>query len=175
MSNQHLDQYNEFARREIVTTRVFDAPREMVFAAWSDPEQLNQWWGPRGFSNTFETCDVRPGGVWKYVMHGPEGRDFPGEIHFLEVVEPERIVMDHLSPPQFRLTAVFEEMGSLTKLTFRQLFATPEIHEAVKRYAMPGNEENLDKLAEHLAARPPRAGVETKEECVGFYPGATQK
>jgi len=125
MSDQHFDQYNEFARREIVTTRVFDAPRALVFAAWTDPEQLKLWWGPRGFTNTFETCEMKPGGVWKYVMHGP-GRDFQNEILFVEIAEPERIVMDHLSPPQFRLTAIFEEMGSRTKLTFRQLFATPD-------------------------------------------------
>ena len=174
MSDQHLNQYNEFARREIVTTRVFDAPRALVFAAWTDPEQLKLWWGPRGFTNTFETCEMKPGGVWKYVMHGP-GRDFQNEMLFVEIVEPERIVMDHLSQPQFRLTAIFEEMGSRTKLTFRQLFVTPEVHDGVKRYAMPGNEENLDKLAEHLAARVFNAGPGTGDECVGFYPGATTK
>jgi len=171
MSNE----YNELVRREIVTTRVFDAPRDLVFQAWTDPEQLKLWWGPRGFSNSFESFDFKPGGLWKYTMHGPGGRDFPGEMQFVEIVEPERIVMDHLGPPQFRLTALFEELGSRTKLTFRQLFATAAVHDGVKRYAMPGNEENLDKLSEHLAARLPKADSGSSEECVGFYPGALHK
>ena len=167
MSNE----YNDFVRREIVTTRVFDAPRALVFKAWTDPDQLRQWWGPRGFTHTFETFDFRPGGTWKYVMHGPAGKDFQNEMRFVEIVEPERIVMEHLSAPQFTLTAIFEELGSRTKLSFRQLFATPELFDGVKRYAMQGNEENLDKLAEHLAALPENAGFQAPEDCVGFYPG----
>ena len=168
MSNE----YTEIVRREIVTTRVFDAPRALVFAAWTDPEQLKLWWGPRGFTNTFETFEFKTGGVWKYVMHGPEGRDFQNEMRFVQIAAPERIVIDHLSPPQFRLTAVFEELGNRTKLTFRQLFATPELYDGVKRFAMPGNEENLDKLAEHLARIPANAQFQAEDGCVGFYPGA---
>ena len=167
MSNE----YNDFVRREIVTTRVFDAPRALVFKAWTDPDQLKLWWGPRGFTNTFESFDFKPGGLWKYVMHGPAGRDFQNEMRFVEIVEPERIVLEHLSVPQFTLTAIFDELGSRTKLSFRQLFATPELFDGVKRYAMPGNEENLDKLAEHLAALPENAGFHAPEDCVGFYPG----
>ena len=61
--------------REIVSIRVFDFPRELVFNAWTDPEHLVHWWGPKGFTNTFHEFDLRPGGIWRFVMHGPDGRD----------------------------------------------------------------------------------------------------
>src|SRR4051794_12623895 len=89
--------------REIVATRVFDAPRELVFKAWTDPEHLAQWWGPTGFTNTFHEFDLRPGGVWRFVMHGPDGVDYKNENVFVEIVKPERIVFDHVSGPKFQV------------------------------------------------------------------------
>lgn len=71
-----MNEYAGIIAREIVTTRVFDAPRAMVFAAWTDPDQLKLWWGPKGFSNTFHTCEIKPGGLWTYTMHGPDGKKF---------------------------------------------------------------------------------------------------
>jgi uncharacterized protein YndB with AHSA1/START domain len=148
------DDYPSIVEREIVTTRVFEAPRALVFTAWTDPEQLKQWWGPKGFSNTFHTCEMRPGGNWKYTMHSPDGKNFENEMRFVEIVEPERIVLDHLSAPRFRLTALFEELSeSRTKLTFRQLFETPDAYNQVKKFAIPGNEENLDRLASFLMGK----------------------
>jgi len=137
--------------REIITTRVFDAPRELVFKAWSDPEHLRQWWGPKGFTNTFYEFDFRSGGVWRYVMHGPDGTDYKNESVFVEIREPERIVFDHVSGPRFRGTATFEDLGGKTKITFRQLFESTAVCAKIKPVAVPGNEENLDKLAKHLA------------------------
>jgi uncharacterized protein YndB with AHSA1/START domain len=145
------DEYDGIVQREIVTTRVFDAPRALVFEAWTDPEQLKQWWGPRGFSNTFRVFEMKPGGMWSYTMHGPDGKEFSNESRFVEIVVPERIVLDHLSAPRFRLTALFEELGDRTKLTFRQLFETSSVYESVKRFAVQGNEENLDRLASFVA------------------------
>src|SRR5450631_188479 len=81
--------------REIVITRVFDAPRELVFKAWTDPKHLVHWWGPNGFTNTFHEVDIRPGGVWRFTMHGPDGVDYPNRIVFEEIVKPERIVYAH--------------------------------------------------------------------------------
>jgi uncharacterized protein YndB with AHSA1/START domain len=78
--------------REIVTTRVFDAPRELVFKAWTDPDHLAQWWGPKGFTNTFQEFDMRPGGIWRFVMHGPDGVDHKNKSVFVEVVKPGRKV-----------------------------------------------------------------------------------
>ena len=79
------------AAREIVAARVFDAPRELVFDAWTDPEHVAQWWGPNGFTNTIHEMDVRPGGVWRFVMHGPDGVDYNNKIVYIEVVKPERL------------------------------------------------------------------------------------
>ena len=148
------DQYEEIVRREIVTTRVFDAPRATVFEAWTDPEQLKIWWGPKGFTNTFHHCEIGPGGSWSYIMHGPDGKDYPNEMRFLEIAAPERIVIDHMSYPQFRLTVLFHELGDRTKITFRQLFATSDIYEQINKLALRGNEESLDRLANILAGRP---------------------
>ena len=78
--------------REISATRIFDAPRDLVWRAWTDPQQIVQWWGPNGFTTTTYHMEVKPGGVWRLVMHGPDGRDYPNRITFLEVVEPERLV-----------------------------------------------------------------------------------
>ena len=74
------------SEREILLSRVFDAPRNLVWEAWTDPRQVAQWWGPNGFTTTIEVMDVRPGGHWRHVMHGPDGTDYPNDIVFLEVV-----------------------------------------------------------------------------------------
>jgi uncharacterized protein YndB with AHSA1/START domain len=145
------NEYDGIVQREIVTTRVFNAPRALVFEAWTDPEQLKQWWGPRGFSNTFQLFEMKPGGLWQYTMHGPDGKNFKNESRFVEIVVPERIVLDHVSAPRFRLTVLFEELGDRTKLTFRQLFETSAVYDQVKKLAVPGNEENLDRLADLVA------------------------
>jgi uncharacterized protein YndB with AHSA1/START domain len=145
----HADDY---ATREIVTTRVFDAPRELVFRAWTDPKALVKWWGPNGFTTTSQEFDLRPGGAWKLVMHGPNGTDYPGEFRFVEIASPERLVLDHVSLPKFRLTICFEELGGKTKIIFRQLFDTPQTYQSVKHLALAGNEQLLDKFAIELAA-----------------------
>ena len=145
--------YDEIVRREIVSTRVFQAPRATVFEAWTDPDQLKLWWGPRGFTNTFHVCEMKTGGLWSYTMHGPDGKDYPGEVTFVEITTPERIVIDHTSPPRFRLTAIFEALGDDTKITWRQLFETSAVFDGVKRFAVQGNEDNLDRLAKHLAGK----------------------
>ncbi|HTL51783.1 MAG TPA: SRPBCC family protein [Planctomycetota bacterium] len=141
------------ASREIVTVRVFDAPRELVFAAWTEPKQVAQWWGPNGFTTTIQTMDVRPGGAWNLVMHGPDGTDYPNKSVYVEVVRPEKIVFDHLSGPQFRMTATFEEQGGKTKVTMRGLFNTATDYEvALKKFgAVEGAKQTLARLGEHLA------------------------
>jgi uncharacterized protein YndB with AHSA1/START domain len=141
--------------REIVSMRVFDAPRELVWRAFTDAEHLQHWWGPKGFTNTFDEFDFRPGGAWRFVMHSPDGTDFKNENVFVEIAFLERIVFDHLSAPKFRVTALFEDQGGKTRLTFRQLFESAEVCESVKPYAVPGLEQNLDKLAAHLPAIDP--------------------
>ena len=147
------------ADREIVITRVFDAPREMVWEAWTDPTQVVQWWGPRGFTDTIHEMDVRPGGVWRHTMHGPDGTDYPNESVFIEVVKPERIVFSHGGGKpgdvgvQFQSTWTFEAQGEKTKLTLRMVFASAAARDhVVKTYrAIEGGHQTLDRLGEYLA------------------------
>jgi uncharacterized protein YndB with AHSA1/START domain len=107
--------------REIVVSRVFDAPRELVFDAWTDPEQVVQWWGPHGFTTTIQEMDVRPGGVWRFVMHSSDGTDYDNKVVFVEVVKPERLVYDHgggeeSDIQQFHVTVTFVEEDGKTRL-----------------------------------------------------------
>ena len=139
------------ADRQIVTTRVLAAPRERVFRAWTDPDHLTRWWGPKGFRSTFQEFDMRPGGVWRFVMHGPDGVDYKNESVFVEVVKPERIVFQHVSGPRFQVTATFLEQADKTRLTFEMLFETAAECEKVKAYAVGANEQNFDRLEAQLA------------------------
>ena len=81
--------------REIIATRIFNAPRSLVFEMWTDQKHIEQWWGPTGFTTTTYRHEVKPGGVWRFVMHGPDGRDYQNKITFVEVVAPERLVYRH--------------------------------------------------------------------------------
>lgn len=142
--------------RELIITRIFHAPRELVFKAWTDPEHLPQWWGPRGFTITVREMDVRPGGVWRYVMHGPDGVDYDNKIAYLEVVRPERLVYSHgggEEDEQFQVTVTFAEQGNQTELSMRMLFKTAaELEKVVKEYgAIEGAASTLDRLEEQLA------------------------
>src|SRR4029079_5782761 len=103
------------AQNEIAATRVFDAPRELVWRMWTDPDHVIHWWGPNGFTNTIHEMDVRPGGVWRFVMHGPDGVDYQNKIIFREVVRPERLVYDHVSGPKFHVTVTFAEQAGKTE------------------------------------------------------------
>ena len=136
--------------REIISTRIFDAPRELVFRAWTDPAHLVHWWGPKGFTNTFHEFDLRPGGHWRFTMHGPDGTDYANHNAFVELLRPERIVLDHLSMPRFRVHATFEDLGTKTRLTFHMRFESAADCERVRPYAVPGNEQNFDRLGVQL-------------------------
>jgi len=147
------------ADREIVVSRVFDAPREMVWDAWTDPKQVVRWWGPHGFSTTIHEMDVRPGGVWRHTMHGPDGTDYPNKSRFIEVVKPERIVYSNAGGKkgeegaQFEAIWTFEALGDKTKLTIRMIFPTVEVREhVVKTYgAIEGGKQTLERLEQHLS------------------------
>jgi uncharacterized protein YndB with AHSA1/START domain len=149
------------AEREISATRVFDAPRDLVFAMCTDPEHIVKWWGPNGFSTTIQEMDVRPGGVWRHVMHGPDGVDYPNKSVYDEVVRPERLVYSHSgSRPggpaaQFQSTVIFEDLGGKTRLTVRMVFRTAaECNQVAKEYgAVEGLSQTLDRLREQIVAR----------------------
>ncbi len=146
------------ADREIVLSRVLDAPRELVWEAWTDPKHLIQWWGPDGFTNTFHEIDIRPGGVWRFMMHGPDGTDYPNKIVFEEIVKHEKLVYDHSSdlpegqpdPHRFHATVTFEEQRGKTALTMRLLCPTVEQREEKAKFAIEGGKQTLGRLAAHL-------------------------
>ncbi len=136
---------------EIVSVRVFAASRETVFRAFSDPQHLVHWWGPKGFTSTFHAFDFRPGGVWRFVMHGPNGADYQIEKEFIEIVKPERIVFDHLDPiHRFRMTMIFDEKNGKTELTWRMYFESADECAKVKNFILEANEQNFDRLAAYL-------------------------
>jgi len=144
------------ADREIVITRLLNAPRELVFKAWTDRELIRQWWGPRGFTTTTHEMDVRPGGVWRFIMHGPDGTDYDNRIVYVEIVEPERLVYNHGGDDgavQFRATVTFVEQGGKTALTMHSLFPSAEERDRVVReyHAIEGGKQTLDRLEEYLA------------------------
>lgn len=145
------------AEREIVLTRRLDAPPARVFGAWTDPDQLPRWWGPRGFTTTTREIDVRPGGLWRFVMHGPDGHDHYNRIDYTDLVEPERLVYVHGSdvdedPARFDVTVTFEEEEGGTRLTMRMRFPTVEQrNETLAFGAVELGHQTLDRLAEQVA------------------------
>ena len=129
------------------TSREIPAPVEQVFAAFTDPERLARWWGPKGFSSTFEVCEFRIDGPWRFVLHGPDGTDYPNQNRF-EVVEPERVVIEHIAQPHhFRLTITLAAQGEQTLVGWRQVFDTAAEKQRVAQFVIPANEQNLDRLA----------------------------
>jgi uncharacterized protein YndB with AHSA1/START domain len=150
-----LADYMEQARRAIVVTRVFDAPRDLVFDAWTDSRHIGRWYGPRGFTITTYAMDVRPGGVWRFDMHGPDGVNYPNKVTYIEIVRPERLVYDHGdqgAPGYFQTTVTFAEDGGKTKLTMRLLFPSAAERETVVKtyHAIEGANQTLDRLSEQL-------------------------
>ncbi len=138
---------------ELVTTRIFVAPRETVFAAIRDPRQLAQWWGPQGFTNEFQEFDFRPGGVWRFTMRGPDGAAYAMDHRFAEIVAPERIVVRHLQPGHdFTLVMTLVARVDHTELTWKMRFDDPAEAARVRAFVAPANEQNFDRLAAHLAA-----------------------
>ena len=147
MTEKHAADAGSTADREFVHSRLIDAPRERVFRAFSDPAHLARWWGPNGFTSTFQEFHFRPGGAWRFVMHGPDGANYPNESVFVEVVAPERVVFDHLSGHHFRMTITFAPQGPGTLVGWRQVFDTAAERQRIAKFVLEANEQNLDRLA----------------------------
>jgi uncharacterized protein YndB with AHSA1/START domain len=143
--------------REIVLSRVFDAPRELVFAAWTKEEHLTKWFGPKGYTTKTHECDLRIGGRWRFDMIAPNGKVFDNRIVFLQIKAPELLVFDH-GPDKddderrFRMTITFDEQtDKKTVVTMRQLHPTKEQRDAGIGFgAVEIGYTTLDKLGEHL-------------------------
>jgi len=137
---------------EIASTRVFEAQLEVVWMMFTVPEYVMKWWGPRGFTTTIQEMDVRPGRVWRFVMHGPDGKNYPNEIAYDEIVPLERLVYTHGPKPRFQTTVSFKDLGGRTAVTMRGLFESAEdLRFAVEEHgAVEGLNQTLARLGEML-------------------------
>jgi uncharacterized protein YndB with AHSA1/START domain len=136
---------------EIVTTRKVPWQVGRVFDAFRDPVQLTKWWGPKGFTSTFEEFDFEPAGAWRFILHGPDGVNYQNDAIFMEIVRPERIVLHHQSEPEFFLGFFLEEEGDGTAITWRMRFKSQAVRDRVIKFAAEANEQNLDRLERVLA------------------------
>ena len=133
------------------TFREIPATVEQVFAAFA-PERLARWWGPAGFTNTFRVCEFKSGGRWSFVMHAPNGANYPNESVFAEVVPPRKVVVQHINEPKFRLTIELVASAGGTTVLWAQEFENPEMAKSVEHIVVPANEQNLDRLTAVVCA-----------------------
>lgn len=144
--------------RTIHITREFEAPRELVFEAFSQQKHIGKWWGPNGFSTTTKSMEFKVGGEWIFTMHGPDGTDYPNRVVYTKIKNPELLKYDHFAgyeddgkPPHFKATITFEEVNGKTKVEMNMLFPTAEKRgEAAEFGAVEGGHQTLSRLAEFL-------------------------
>ncbi|MBC7997450.1 MAG: SRPBCC domain-containing protein [Leptolyngbya sp.] len=140
---------------ELKIARVYDAPVKVVWDAWTDPEQAAKWWGPRGFTITTHSKDLKVGGHWHYTMHGPDGVDYPNKTKYFEVEPLKKLVYDHGAndeqPPLFRVTVLFSEKNGKTTMDMTMALATAEAAEETRKFIKKaGGNATWDRLAEYL-------------------------
>lgn len=128
------------------SSREIAAPPQEVFAAMSDAKRLARWWGPAGFTNTFQFCEFNPGGRWSFVMHGPDGVDYPNENVFAEIDPPRKLVVSHASNPVYRLAITLEPSPGGTTVSWAQTFEDEGLAKRIEPIVVPANEQNLDRL-----------------------------
>jgi uncharacterized protein YndB with AHSA1/START domain len=143
--------------RQIVLSRLIQSPRELVFDAWTSTDHLERWWGPNGFTLTTHDIDVRPGGSWRFTMHGPDGVDYPNELAFEQVVRPELLTFEHGAPgtddPSFHGMVTFDDFMGNTFLTMRSVFTTKaHLDQVIEEHgAIEGGNQTLDRLVAYVA------------------------
>ena len=128
------------------TSRKIPATVEQVFTVFQ-PEHLVRWWGPAGFTNTFQACEFKPGGRWSFIMHGPNGVNHPNESVFAEIEPPRKVVIQHVCEPKFKLTIELAPTGKETLLSWAQEFENSEVARHIEHIVVPANEQNLDRLS----------------------------
>jgi hypothetical protein len=147
-----VSEKNNTADREIRISRLLNAPIELVWEVWTDPDHIKNWWGPNGFTNTISKMDVHEGGEWDLVMHGPDGTNYKNKSVFKEIVKHKKIVYEHVSAPKFVATVEFNAMGDRTNIDWHMLFETREqFIQVVKTFkADEGIKQNVEKLGNYL-------------------------
>lgn len=135
----------------IISERWFSFPAQALFSAFADPERLKLWWGPEGFTNTMHVFDFRPGGRWTFTMHAPDGTSFDNTCTFGTITEANCIeFIHHLPMHVFMMAMTFEPEGKGTKLKWHMEFEPNETNAAVRPFVESGNEQNFDRLEQHL-------------------------
>lgn len=168
--NEHVEDTSD---REMSITRVVDAPRDLVWKIWTEPDHIKEWWGPNGFKNTIHKYDLVPGGEWVLTMHGPDGTDYPNHIRFVEIIPQQRLIYDHGRPPaihgsadsgasmpydqpedggSFRTFVHFIEEGDKTRVSMRGVFKTVEYRQMVieKYGALEGQNQHIARMEAYL-------------------------
>jgi len=136
--------------RRIETSRLVPYTPSQVFQAFRDPSVLAKWWGPTRFTNTFHEFDFRAGGSWRFTMHSPDGKDFPNESRFVEIVEPTLIIFDHVCAPLFQAILTFDQSDGGCRIGWCMVFRDSKTCTNVAKYAGDANEQNLDRLVAAL-------------------------
>ena len=152
-----MKNYNTFKQQEniLIHTRLLDAPRDLVWEVWTNPEHIKEWWGPNGFSLTTKSMHVEPGKIWEFIMHGM-GRDWDNKIEYTEVKKPLLLSYKHSGARSedynFTVTVLFEEVDGKTLLTMKSVFKSKEIIDELNRKvnAIEGGKQNLNRLEDYL-------------------------
>lgn len=159
MSRSAMSLIAQPSDREVTFSRLLDAPRELVWKVWTDPKHLHQWWGPAGFSTTTHEFSFTPGGVWRFIMHGPDRTDYPNRVIFREIVPPSRLVYENGwdlpgAPLDFKAVLTLVTERKKTRLSLHMTFYDAEAFRmAVERYGvLEGGTQTLDRLAHYLGS-----------------------
>jgi len=135
------------------TSRVIPALPAEIFAAFVNPKRLAKWWGPAGFTNTFKQFEFTPGGKWSFVMHGPDGTNYPNESEFTDIVHNQKVVIRHHSQPNFTLTVRITNSVQSSTVYWVQEFDNDEVAKKVAHIVEPSNEQNLDRLVDEVCGK----------------------
>lgn len=142
----------ETSNRELSIEKLLNAPIELVWEVWTKPEHIKHWWGPNGFTNTISKMDVRPGGEWEFIMHGPDGTDYKNKHVFTEIIKHERIVMEHVTAPKFTTVIKFIPKGKQTLIQWTGTFQSPEqLKQVIEVFkADVGLTQNIERMEFYL-------------------------
>ncbi|MCP9756891.1 hypothetical protein EGI26_17130 [Lacihabitans sp. CCS-44] len=139
-------------KNQIGIERILNAPISLVWRMWTEPEHIQHWWGPNGFTSTIHKMEAKNNGEWKFIMHGPDGTDYNNFNIFKELVFHEKIVIIHQGPPHFELQMTFEDLGEKTKLTLISNFESEQTLKEILKEGIveEGLKQNIEKLEAYI-------------------------